>query len=256
MIESRQQAAEILRVAEMLAAAQHAVVLTGAGISTPSGIPDFRSARGGLWQQADPLEVASLWGFHDDPARFYRWLRPLARKMLKAQPNPAHVALARLEAAGHIRTVITQNIDSLHQAAGSRHVLELHGHARTFSCLGCGRTEPADGHLAAVCAGQMPMPCAACGGLLKPDVILYGEPLPYATLNTAQQAALACDLMLIIGTSLEVMPAADLPLLARRRGARLALINLTPTPLDAQMDVCIRADVVTALAALYRAVCE
>ncbi len=240
----------------MLAAAQHAVVLTGAGISTPSGIPDFRSPQGGLWQQADPLEVASLWGFHDDPGRFYRWLRPLARKMLDARPNPAHRALAQLEAAGHIRTVITQNIDSLHQAAGSLNVLELHGHVRTFSCLGCGRTEPADGHLAAVCAGQLPPPCAACGGLLKPDVILYGEPLPFDTLSAAQQAALACDFMLVVGTSLEVMPAADLPRLARRRGARLALINLTPTPLDAQMDVCIRTDVVTALAALYRAVCE
>ncbi len=248
------QAPDTFRVAEMLAAAQHAVVLTGAGISTPSGIPDFRSAHGGLWQQADPLEVASLWGFHDNPAQFYRWLRPLARRMLDARPNPAHVALARLEAAGHIHTVITQNIDSLHQIAGSRHVLELHGHARTFSCLSCGRTEPADGYLAGVCAGQLPPPCAACGWLLRPDMILYGEPLPYATLNAAQQAALACDFMLIIGTSLQVMPAADLPLLARRRGARLALINLTPTPLDAQMEVCIRADVVSALAALYRAV--
>lgn len=255
MIRTLQQTTDVSQIAEMLRGARHAVALTGAGISTSSGIPDFRSAHGGLWRQADPLEVASLWSFHANPTAFYRWLRPLLRQMLDARPNPGHRALARLEAAGHLRTVITQNIDSLHQAAGSRNVLELHGHARTFSCLSCGRAEPADAHLAAILDGRTPPPCAACGGLLKPDVTLYGEPLPFDTLSAAQQAALACDLMLVVGTSLEVMPAADLPRLARRRGARIALINLTPTPLDAEMDVVVRADAADALGEVCRGLC-
>jgi NAD-dependent deacetylase len=244
----------IEEAAELLRTARYAVALTGAGISTPSGIPDFRGAQSGLWNHTDPLEVASLWGFHDDPDRFYRWLRPLLQKTLHARPNAAHRMLARCEAEGRIRTVITQNIDSLHQAAGSRSVLELHGHTRTLSCLGCGQSVPASVHLSAILYGKAPSPCAACGGLLKPDVVLFGEPLPYDTVSAAQQAALACDVMLIVGTSLEVMPAADLPLLAKRRGARLVLVNLTPTLLDAQMDVCVRADVVSALDELYRAV--
>ncbi|MGE5602400.1 MAG: SIR2 family NAD-dependent protein deacylase [Nitrososphaerales archaeon] len=232
---------------ELLAASQRTFALTGAGISTPSGIPDFRSASSGLWNNVDPLEVASIWGFHDHPERFYNWFRVLLARTAAAKPNGAHKALASMEAAGRLVGVVTQNIDSLHQAAGSRCVCEVHGHLRTMTCLGCNAQSPADGPLADVLAGLPPPRCPSCGELLKPDVVLFGEPPPYEVLSRAQEEALACDAMLIVGTSLEVMPAADLPLLAKRRGAKLVLVNLTPTQLDAQMDVIVRADVVQAL---------
>lgn len=235
------------RAAELLAASRYTVALTGAGISTPSGIPDFRSESSGMWQRVDPLEVASLWGFHDHPERFYAWFRPLMRKAMQARPNRAHVALARTEAAGKLAAIITQNIDSLHQEAGSRCVFELHGHTRTATCLSCGEHAPAGPLLRAVLSGQPAPGCAGCGGLMKPDVILFGEPLPYDIVARSQAEALQSDVMLVIGTSLEVMPAADLPLLARRRGAKLILVNNSATALDAAMDVIVRLDVETAL---------
>ncbi|MGC8782147.1 MAG: SIR2 family NAD-dependent protein deacylase, partial [Anaerolineae bacterium] len=246
MTVALQQAAELIR------RSAHAVALTGAGISTPSGIPDFRSTGSGLWNQVDPLEVATIWAFYEHPERFYRWIRPVARKLKDAQPNAAHRALAALEMHHLLHAVLTQNVDSLHQRAGSRRVIELHGHARSATCLECGHQVAADALWAAVLAGRSPEACPRCSGLLKPDVILFGEPLPYAALCAAQQEALTCDLMLVIGTSLEVMPAADLPLLARRHGARLILINREPTPYDAAMEVVIRADVARTLAELAR----
>ncbi len=241
------------KAVELLRATQYWVALTGAGISTPSGIPDFRSPHAGLWNSADPLEIASLWGFHEQPERFYNWVRPLIRKTVHARPNRAHLVLAQMEARGRLRAVITQNIDSLHQLAGSRRVLELHGHMRTATCLSCRYQADAGPLLAEVMNGGYSGTCPRCGGLIKPDVVLFGEPIPYEALSAAQQEALACDVMLVVGTSLEVMPAADLPLLAKRRGARLILINLAPTPLDDQMDVVLREDVVKALQALWRA---
>ena len=237
---------------DLLSAARHSVALTGAGISTPSGIPDFRGRGSGLWTEADPLAVASIWAFHDQPEQFYRWIRPVMVKALTAKPNAAHTALAALEQRGLLRAVITQNIDSLHLRAGSRRVLELHGHARTATCLACRHGVSSDPLWAAVLGGIPPPPCPECGGRLKPDVILFGEPLPYDAISAAQHETLAADVMLIIGSSLEVLPAADLPLLARRRGATTILVNLTPTPLDDRIDVVIRADVVKTLQQLRR----
>jgi NAD-dependent deacetylase len=242
----------IERAVELLRASSYTVALTGAGISTPSGIPDFRSQRAGIWQHVDPLEVASIWSFHDHPDRFYAWFRPLMQRVVVAKPNRAHRALARMEAAGLAGAVITQNIDSLHQAAGSRCVLELHGHTRSATCLGCNAHVSAQSLMGAVLDGAPPPACPSCGGLLKPDVVLFGEPLPYEAVARSQSEALRCETMLIVGTSLEVMPAADLPLLARRRGARLILVNLTPTPLDASMDVIVRMDVEDALQKIAR----
>ncbi len=238
---------------ELLFASRHTVALTGAGISTPSGIPDFRGQGSGLWREADPLAVASIWAFHDCPEKFYRWIRPLMVKTLAARPNAAHTALAVLEQRGQLAAVITQNIDSLHLQAGSRRVLELHGHTRTATCLDCRHSVPAHALWAAVLDGAPPPSCSKCSGLLKPDVVLFGEPLPYDAISAAQHETLAADVMLIIGSSLEVMPAADLPLLAKRRGAATILINLTPTPLDDRMDVIIREDVVKTLQQLRRA---
>jgi NAD-dependent deacetylase len=241
---------------DLLRAATYAVALTGAGLSTPSGIPDFRGDYSGLWRHADPLSVASIWAFHDDPGLFYGWIKPVILRAMSARPNSAHVTLAEWEQAGRLKAVITQNIDSLHQQAGSRRVLEVHGHTRTATCMSCRHTIAADPLWSAVVNGGQLISCPQCGGVLKPDVILFGEPLPYATISAAQQETLTCDLMLVIGTSLEVMPAADLPLLAKRRGARIILVNLTPTPLDEHFDVVIHTDVVKALRALRRAVLE
>ncbi len=238
----------IHEAARMLRQATRVVALTGAGISTPSGIPDFRSARSGLWTFTDPLDSASIWVFHERPEAFYHWIRPLAQKIITAEPNPAHLALAALEQRGRLRAVITQNIDSLHQRAGSRRVFELHGHARSATCLHCSFAISAEVFWPLVVHGQAPPSCPRCGGVLKPDVVLFGEPLPYDILSQAQQEALTCDVMLVVGTSLEVMPAADLPLLAKRRGARLVLVNHDRTPLDEMMDVAIRADVAKTLA--------
>lgn len=237
----------IIAAADILRTSGHTIVLTGAGISTPSGIPDFRSADSGLWSTADPMEVATLWSFHRAPERFYDWIRPVARALFDAQPNAAHRALAQLEAVGLIQRIITQNIDDLHQRAGAINVVELHGHLRSVTCLACHTHYPAhDLWPAFMQHGTIPR-CPACHAVLKPDVILFGEPPPYQSLRMAQEDALHCDVMLVVGSSLEVEPAADLPFLARRRGAKIVVINFASTPVDAQAEVVIQADVAYAL---------
>jgi NAD-dependent deacetylase len=243
----------IVAAARLLRGARAAVALSGAGISTPSGIPDFRSAGAGLWEAADPFVVASLSGFLRRPEAFYEWVRPLARAILAAQPNPAHVALAQLEAAGCLVAVITQNIDGLHQRAGSRCVHEVHGHLRTATCMRCGRQVATDDLIAAVVAGGA-VPRCACGGTLKPDVVLFGDLLPVDVWAAAEAAVDACDVLLAVGSSLEVMPAAELPLRARHRGARLIIVNREPTGLDDLADVVVRGDVADVLPAVVEMV--
>ncbi|MCW5851382.1 MAG: NAD-dependent deacylase [Anaerolineae bacterium] len=229
--------------------AQRVVALTGAGISTPSGIPDFRSSASGLWELADPMEVASIWSFRRRPEAFFDWVRPLAETILTAKPNPAHTALARAEQLGYLKAILTQNIDDLHHRAGSRRVLELHGHLREATCMRCHAVVQAEMTLRDfIQTGRLPH--CQCGGLLKPNVILFGEMLPHEILQQAQAEAQACDLMLVAGSSLEVMPASDLPMLAKEAGARLVIVNLAPTPLDDEADVLIRADVAKAIPAL------
>ncbi|GAB4534772.1 MAG: NAD-dependent protein deacylase Cob2 [Anaerolineae bacterium] len=231
----------ITRAAELICQANYAVAMTGAGHSTPSGIPDFRSPESGLWSQVDPMAVASLFAFRFRPQDFYDWIRPLAQTMLEAQPNPAHYALARLEAAGLIKSVITQNIDGLHQKAGSRRVHEVHGHLREATCIRCYRVVPAGDLIEEfLTSGQVPR--CACGGVMKPNVILFGEQLPLDVLAAARQDTRACDLMLVIGSSLTVEPAADLPLMALNQHAKLVIVNYQPTYLDERADVLIHAD--------------
>ena len=235
------------RAATLLRNSSRTIVLTGAGISTPSGIPDFRSPTSGLWATSDPLEVASVWNFHAAPERFYAWMRPLARQILEAKPNPAHKALARLEAGNIIHGIITQNIDGLHQRAGSQHVLEVHGHLRTASCLDCHFQRTTDGLWDAfLTRGELPR-CTNCGAVLKPDAILFGEPLPYNTLRQSQEDALHCDVFVVVGSSLEVEPAADLPFLAQRRGAQIMVLNYLPTPVDPRASLIIQADAAVTL---------
>lgn len=218
--------------------AAYTVALTGAGISTRSGIPDFRSPESGLWARFDPTEIASLRTFKRNPARFYNWLRPLAHIILTAEPNPAHHALVRLEAAGKLRYIITQNIDMLHTRAGSQAVCEIHGHLREGTCISCFEVYPA----AMLFQNDTFPSCPKCGHAIKPNVILFDEQLPARALIHAQRAARRCDLMLVIGSSLEVYPAANLPVIARQAGAALIIINLTATPLDTRADVVIHAN--------------
>jgi NAD-dependent deacetylase len=228
---------------DILKGSEKTVVLTGAGISTPSGIPDFRSSEGGLWEKYDPFEVASLASFRYNPAKFFDWMRSLALQIHDAQPNPAHIGLARLEQAGYIQTVITQNIDLLHQRAGSQNVLEVHGSWRSLTCVRCFHTFDSREYMKPYLeSGQIPY-CSDCGGVLKPDVMLFGEQLPAKTWLKAVQASRECDLMIVAGSSLEVLPAAGLPMRALENGAHLIMINHSHTYLDVRADVVLHEDV-------------
>lgn len=233
----------IRKAIDLLRQSQHATALTGAGISTPSGIPDFRSPGSGAWENVDPMEVASIYAFRHQPEAFYHWLRPLTDLLRTAQPNAAHVALAQLETHGPLQSVITQNIDALHTKAGSRTVHEVHGHLRQATCLQCKYQYDARPFLQAFADfGELPR-CPDCAGVLKPDVILFGEMLPAREMRAAQREAAVCDLMLVAGSSLEVAPVADLPMLTRQSGASLIIVNFTETYADQWADVVIHADV-------------
>jgi NAD-dependent deacetylase len=235
--------AAIEDAAVLIRKAERAVVLTGAGISTASGIPDFRSEGTGLWSREEPLEVASLTTFRVAPERFFQWFRPLAGQIFYAEPNAAHLALAQLGEAGHVTTIITQNIDALHQKAGSKCVVETHGTMRTLTCTRCYRKFESELYLKRfINDGTIPT-CLQCNGILKPDVILFGEQLPHAAWVQAQRAARQCDLMLVAGSSLEVLPVAGLPMQALDRGAHLIIINNTPTYVNVRADVVIMNDV-------------
>lgn len=238
--------AEIERAAEMIRGSQYMVALTGAGHSTPSGIPDFRSPESGVWERDNPMLVASIWSFRLNPKTFYSWVRPLVKTMIEARPNPAHVALAELEQRGILKAVITQNIDTLHQRAGSHRVLELHGHMRTATCIRCYQEVPADALLQQIILDGK-VPHCECGGVLKPNVILFGEQLPIREYNQAVAEVKKCDLILVAGSSLEVLPAADLPFVAVRHGAKGIIVNLEPTSFDHQAGVVIYGDVASVL---------
>jgi NAD-dependent deacetylase len=233
--------------ANLLQSASYAVALTGAGVSTPSGIPDFRSPESGLWEQVDGAQVASISGFVRNPGAFYEWIRPLATVVLDAQPNPAHTALAELERAGCLRAVITQNIDGLHQQAGSQEVLELHGHVRELICLHCGRAVSTAERLRGFLDSGKPPECPHCGTVMKPRAVLFGEELPSDTVARAVEHVRRADLMLVVGSSLSVTPASELPLVVRSNGGLLIVVNLTPTYADAIAECVIREDVAKAM---------
>jgi NAD-dependent deacetylase len=212
--------------------------LTGAGVSAESGIPTFRG-EGGLWTKYDPIKVSSIESFMADPGSYWRVSKDRGRVALAAHPNPGHLALAALEAAGHLAAIVTQNTDGLHQDAGATRVIELHGSGRNVRCLECGNVEPrvdVQGRLGA----EMPPRCPRCGGgFLKPTVVLFGEPMPVDALNLARSLAERADVMLVVGSSLVVYPAAQIPLMAVRAGAPLIVINAEKTPLDHLAEVVI-----------------
>ncbi len=237
----------IERAARMIREAEYAVALTGAGISTPSGIPDFRSPNTGLWATENAIEIASILGFNRHPAAFYDWIRPLAKLLVAAQPNPAHLALAAMEKAGDIKAVITQNIDMLHEKAGSKVFFEMHGHFRKATCIACYTEYEAEPIINQFLEDGLIPICPQCGGVLKPNVILYGEQLPVRELFAAQQAARRCDLMLVAGSSLEVAPAGDLPVIAKQQNARIIIINYEETHADKMADILFHENVATVL---------
>jgi NAD-dependent deacetylase len=234
---------DILRAADIIRASKCGVVLTGAGISTHSGLPDFRSPGSGLWNRYDPFEVASLDNFRYNPEKFYKWMRPLLLSIQSACPNPAHLGVAELEKTSRINTVITQNIDGLHQRAGSKNVLEVHGTIRTLTCTNCFSQYDSNDYIQPYLeSGKIPY-CPDCHHILKPDIILFGEQLPVRTWLKAREAIKACDVMIVAGSSLEVLPVAGLPMLAIENGAHLIIINKTQTYLDVRADVVFLEDV-------------
>lgn len=242
---------EIRAAAEIIHASESTVVLTGAGISTPSGIPDFRSEESGLWTEYDPFEVASLVSFRQDPQKFYNWIRPLAYQISVAHPNPAHLSLADLERLGRIQVIVTQNIDGLHQRAGSQNVLEVHGSWRRLTCTACFRSFDSNRFmLPFLNKGRIPY-CLNCGCVLKPDLILMGEQLPTKIWMNAAHASRSCEVMVIAGSSLEVNPVAGLPLQALANNSKLIIINRSATYLDKHAALVINDDVARILPKIF-----
>jgi NAD-dependent deacetylase len=230
----------IEKAAKLVAAARKVAAFTGAGVSAESGVPTYRGA-GGLWTEYDPARYADIDYFRRDPSYYWRFFRDVRYGVLAAaRPNPAHLALAELEQRGKLDTVITQNIDGLHQAAGSRRVVELHGNTRVIGCLACDADYDFETIHAQVLT-ELPPVCRRCGGMLKPRVVFFGEALPPGALREATAAASRCDLLLVVGSTLQVHPAASLPLAAKQAGARIVIVNVGPTALDDIADVFIDA---------------
>ena len=242
------------QVADLLRGARCAVVLTGAGISVPSGIPDFRSPGTGLWENVDPMEVAHIDAWRRDPDRFWSFYGQRFASLTDNEPNDAHRALAELERRGLIRAVITQNIDRLHRLAGTERLIEVHGSIDRSVCMECGGKVSIDRVLKLLAADDGAPVCAACVAPLKPDVVLFGELLPERALMEAQALAMEADLMLCVGSSLEVYPVAGLPAMTHGAGGRLVLITQGPTPYDDDAEVKLDGDVVDELNTVLAAV--
>jgi NAD-dependent deacetylase len=233
------------RLAELIRAHQPCVVLTGAGISTESGIPDFRSPTG-IWRQYDPMEYATIDAFLADPAKVWDFYGKRLTAVAAVEPNDGHRALADLERRGWVHAIVTQNVDGLHARADSRNVVEVHGSLRACSCLGCGTDVPFEQALTG-----LPLPaCPACGRVLKPGVVMFGELLPEAAIARALRLASEAGLMLVVGSSLEVHPVAGLPLETLAAGGKVAIVNRGATQLDGRADVCIDAGAGETLKAL------
>ena len=222
----------VSELAELIRDRQPCVVLTGAGVSTESGIPDFRSPTG-LWTKFDPLEYGSIEAFRRDPLKVWSFYKPRVAMLTEAEPNAAHRALAELEQLGFVEAIVTQNIDLLHERAGSGEVVEVHGSIRTSTCPGCGRRYELAEVLELLADAEAPA-CPHCGKLLKPDVVFFGELLPPAAIDRAYELARRARLLLVVGSALEVYPVAGLPLETIGTGGRLAIVNRGPTGFDEQ----------------------
>ena len=220
----------IQRAAEDILRAKKTIAFTGAGISVESGIPDFRGAQG-LWQKYDPEEYAHIDAFHSNPEKVWRMIKDMFSLVMTAKPNPAHIGLAELEQMGLLSSVITQNVDGLHQAAGNTHVIEFHGSHKTLSCPKC--STKIEG--TSLTLEDLPPRCSRCSSLLKPDVVFFGEPIPWEAQIMSMKESKSCDAVLVIGTSAVVYPAATIPIEAKERGATVIEINMESTPLTGEI---------------------
>jgi len=239
-------------LADWLGRCQHGVAFTGAGISTESGVPDFRSP-GGVWSRYQPVLYDDFLSDAAERRRYWEMRLEAVPQFLEAKPNAGHLALAKLEKAGRLTAVITQNIDELHQKAGSTRVLELHGTALSVGCLSCDKRWPCQDIQARVAAGDLDPRCDACGGILKSMTVSFGQALPTEVLMDAMALARTCDLFLAIGSSLVVHPAAALPEVAASHGAKLVILNRDRTPLDGIADLVIRAPIGETMGAVLSA---
>jgi NAD-dependent deacetylase len=220
----------IERAAEDILRSKKTIAFTGAGISVESGIPDFRGAEG-LWKKYDPEEYATIHAFHSNPDKVWLMLKDMFSLTMTAKPNPAHIGLAELEKMGYLSSIITQNVDGLHQAAGNKNVIEFHGSHRTLSCLKC--SKKIDG--LSLTIEDLPPRCSRCSSLLKPDVVFFGEPIPWEAQVMSFKESKSCSAVLVIGTSAVVYPAATIPITAKERGAIVIEINKESTPMTDQI---------------------
>ncbi len=248
--ETRRGSAAELAV--LIRSSEHVVALTGAGISVPSGIPDFRTPGKGLWAKVDPMAVATMDAFHRDTKRFWDFYRPRFHDLADKEPNPAHQALAELERRGLLDAVITQNIDRLHRKAGSEQVIEVHGSIATASCTSCDATYPLE-EVELLFDQEGIATCRGCAGKVKPDVVLFGELLPADAMARAEELCSGADLLLCVGSSLEVYPVAGLPQMTLARGGRIAIVTKSSTPYDSDAVVRLSGDVAEELQAVTAA---
>ncbi len=244
--------AGVEQLAELIRESRCTVALTGAGISVPSGIPDFRTPETGLWANVDPMEVAHIDVFERDPARFWSYYRPRFHSLGDKLPNAGHEALAELEQGGMLEGVITQNIDRLHRSAGSRNVVEVHGSIETSTCRDCS-TSYAVKEVDALFDERGVAVCAACEGPVKPDVVLFGEMLPRQATEQAHRLAAQAELMLCVGSSLVVHPVAALPGVTLENGGRLAIVTKGPTPYDDDAELKLEGEIDAELSAMLAA---
>jgi NAD-dependent deacetylase len=240
-------------LAGLVREAASVVALTGAGISVPSGIPDFRSPGSGLWENVDPMAVAHIDVWRADPERFWHFYGNRFQTLEGKDPNGAHRALVELERRGHLDAVVTQNIDMLHRRAGTRELVEVHGSIEHSSCLACGARYPLAEVRERVARDPLSVPHCDCGDPLKPDVVLFGEWLPADALDRARALAAHADVLLCVGSSLEVHPIAELPGITRANGGAVAIVTQGPTPWDERAAVKLGGDVVAELDALVAA---
>jgi NAD-dependent deacetylase len=242
----------IEKAAQFIKTSNKVVAFTGAGVSQESGIPTYRG-QDGLWKKYDPLRYADIKYFLQNPSYYWSFFRDIRYPALSnSKPNPAHLAIADLEKNGKLEAVITQNIDGLHQEAGNLDVIELHGNTRVIGCLDCEKDISIDAAYERL-QKELPPSCAKCGGMLKPRVVFFGEPLPEDAMRRAAQAVLGCDLLLVVGSTLEVYPAASLPVTAKRAGAKIIIVNVGATAMDELADVRIDAKAGEALPEIVEA---
>jgi NAD-dependent protein deacetylase/lipoamidase len=243
----------VARLAELIRGAERAVVLTGAGVSVPSGIPDFRTPGKGIWEKVNPMEVAHIDAFRRSPDRFWQFYSERFTSLIDKRPNPAHEAIAELERRGDVRGVITQNVDRLHRMAGSSNVIEVHGSIDNCVCLECGGKVTLERVIEILSEHPGAPECSACIQPLKPDVVLFGELLPAAAMAEAHALAAEADLMICVGSSLEVFPVASLPGITLESGGRVAIVTQGPTAYDAQAELKLSGDVADELRAVVAA---